>query len=233
MGLCLLVEDPAAYRRRLTAKTSLLAAEHFGNFHQQLGQGLMLNRRQNSETWWAGQKFEPDFKAIRDNLYRAVQFHFLKIYFPQRLPKGSSAAASASISSLMASGGARVLGVDPSKNYTEIAANNAVSGARFAVMPVGAPGGVFISLEPSFFWLSLWLGDADRPFTVFTEYREKRFGVTPSLGQMVAAFYALGFYVSALQSLRPDPGFIRSDPRGWHFAEFPLWHLFELVAKNA
>ncbi len=284
LELCLLVEDKEAYRRRFAAKTSLLDAEHWGNFHQQLGQELMLNRRQNPETWWANQKFEPDFKSIRDNLYRAVQYHFLRGYFPSRFPKGASVVdvgcGVGFYSSLMASGGSRVLGVDPSKNYVDIARKNAAPGARFEVMNVGAeggldgvpaasadfvfmsdallfyfvpaaltqqadiavlladirrilkPGGVFISLEPSFFWLSPWLGDPDRPFTVLTEYREKRFGVTPSLGQMAAAFCDHGFAVSALKELRPDPAFMKTDPRGWHFAEqFPLWHLFELTAK--
>lgn len=97
------------------------------------------------------------------------------------------------------------------------------------------PGGVFISLEPhAAFYLTPWLGAADRPFTVVTEYLHKWFGVVPPLSQMIGALTGAGFAVTALQEIQPASYFADVDPRGFHFArEFPLWQLLELRKLDA
>jgi SAM-dependent methyltransferase len=93
------------------------------------------------------------------------------------------------------------------------------------------PEGRFISMEPHYiFWLRPWLGDADRPFTVLTEYRHKTFGVTPSISELIQAYAAGGFAVLDMRELTPDPAFESVDARAYCFAsQFPLWQLFELV----
>ena len=79
------------------------------------------------------------------------------------------------------------------------------------------------------FWLTPWLGDADRPFTVLSEYRDPRFRVTETISGLIQAFCKGGFAVTWMEELVPDPNFERTDPRAYHFArQFPLWHLFEL-----
>jgi SAM-dependent methyltransferase len=92
------------------------------------------------------------------------------------------------------------------------------------------PGGMFISLEPhAAFYLTPWLGSADRPFTIMTEYLHKWFGVVPPLSQMIRAFAEAGFAVTALEEIGPSDAFKAIDPRGYAFAhEFPLWQFIEL-----
>ena len=92
------------------------------------------------------------------------------------------------------------------------------------------PDGRLICLEPHHvFWLNPWLGDADRPFTILTEYRKSSFRVTGTLSALIQAFAAGGFAVTWMEELYPDPKFESVDPRACRFADqFPLWQLFEL-----
>lgn len=92
------------------------------------------------------------------------------------------------------------------------------------------PAGIFVSLEPhASFYLTPWLGAADRPFTVVTEYLHKHFGVVPPLSKMISAFTEAGLAVTAMQELGPHDYFRNVDVRGYHFAcEFPLWQLLEM-----
>lgn len=92
-------------------------------------------------------------------------------------------------------------------------------------------GSLFVIEPHGVFWLSPWLGEPKRPFTVMTEYARKGFGVTPSLGQMAEAFREAGFLIRRLMELGPsEQETQQGDPRGVGFAtEFPLWWVFELV----
>lgn len=92
------------------------------------------------------------------------------------------------------------------------------------------PSGAFVSMEPhGVFYLAPWLGDADRPFTVVTEYMHRTFGITPSLSALVRALTAGGFALTNLEEIGPGELYEAVDPRGYHFArEFPLWQLLEL-----
>lgn len=278
----LLIDDPNAYRRRFAAKTSVTDGGHFGNFHQQLGAELLLSRRIKPDDWWLNQKFQPDFKGLRDNAYRAVQEHFLRSYFPKRIPKGSSVVdvgcGVGYYSNMLARGGAAVLGVDPNAAFLDIAKREAAENARFELMAPGTPGGLaaipdasadfvfmsdallfyfvaatpsqkadpailladvrrilkpggtFISMEPHYlYWLAPWFGEVDHPFTIQTEYLDKRFGVTPPFSALIQTFCSQGFAVTWMEELRPDPSFQKSDARAYHFGrEFPLWQVFEL-----
>jgi len=84
----LLVEDEVAYRTRFAPKCSLVDGEHFGNFHQQLGQKLFYRDREMSNKWWTQQKFTGDMLNIRNNLYKAVQEYCLRNYFHHKLSTG-------------------------------------------------------------------------------------------------------------------------------------------------
>lgn len=279
---CLLVRDETAYRSRFAAKTSLLDAERFGNFHQQLGQELIVTHRQAPSDWWVHQKFTDDMQQVRNNLYRAVQESFLGDYFARTLGPGDVVVdigcGTGYYSNLMARTGASVLGIDPDAEYIALANRHAAEGARFETVKVSQPGamdsissgsvdyvfmtdallfyfvpidprrvadieilfsdiyrilkpdGAFISVEPHYvFWLLPWLGDADRPFTVISEYIHKTYGVVPSVSQLVQAYAKGGFSVHWMEELLPDPSFESVDKRAYFFAsQFPLWQLFEL-----
>lgn len=281
---CILIKDEASYRARFQPKRNLLDREHFGNFHQQHGQHLMLNRRENPAKWWMHQKFAEDYQSVRaDNLYGGVQWSFLKDFADKRMTPGMKVVdlgcGTGLYSNLFAGCGADVLGLDPSDEYLKIAREHAVKGVSFAKANIGEadglalvpdksvdmvfmsdallfyfvpfypgqkadiqvlladirrilkPGGRFISLEPhAAFFLAPWLGDADRPFTILTEYLHKGFGIVPPFSWLVHAFAQSGFAVADLQEIGPAEYFKGVDTRGYHFArEFPLWQLLELI----
>jgi SAM-dependent methyltransferase len=93
-----------------------------------------------------------------------------------------------------------------------------------------APGGRIVVLEPDgTFWQQPWLGAPDRPFTILTEYRNRRFGVTPTLEEVSRAAEQAGLVIERVRQLVPDE---EGEDRAHRFAaEFPLWWLFELAAR--
>lgn len=280
---CILIADQAAYDDRFGPKANLLDRKRFGNFHQQLGQNLMIDRRMDPDQWWLEQKFEDDFSAIKNNLYGAVQEYFLKDYFARRFHKGHRVldlgCGPGFFSNLAAAQGADVLGLDPNEKFLSIAAENAAPSASFQVAPVGTPealndledasfdfvlmtdallfyfvsadptkkgdldvlladirrilkpGGRFISVEPHYmFWLAPWMGSDDHPFTIFNEYRNRKFAVTPTWADFLSSFATRGWGAVAIEEAKPDPAYKDVDPRAYSFAEeFPLWQLFEFA----
>lgn len=144
LDLCLLVADRDAYAARFDRKDSLLDKEHFGNFHQQLGQHLMLNLRKNPGDWWPRQKFTEDFGAIRPGPYRAVEEAYLDRYFPARMQPGWSVldvgCGTGYFARKIATVGCHVTGLDPNPDYVAIARDGAPTTARFEVAPLGKPG---------------------------------------------------------------------------------------------
>lgn len=94
-----------------------------------------------------------------------------------------------------------------------------------------APGGVIDLLEPNgSFWQRPWLGSERRPFTVLTEYRDRRYGVTPTLEQLSRAAEDAGLLIARIRELVPPAA---THDRGERFAaEFPLWWFFELVPRG-
>lgn len=279
----LLIENEEEYLARFQLKKNVMDRAHFGNYHQQVGQYMLLKERKSPAKFWLEQKFEKDLSAVRsDNLYGAVQAHYLADYFKRKLSQGDTVldvgTGMGIYANLMASAGADVLGIDPSEEYITIARERAVENTRFEVMNIGSKGaldsipdnyadfvfmsdallfyfvpiyperkddirilfddikrvmkdsGTFISLEPNpIFWLTPWLGETNRPFTVVTEYMNKTFGVTPPTCKLIQAFTRNGFVVSHMDELLPDPEFEKVDPKAYHYArEFPEWQLFEL-----
>jgi SAM-dependent methyltransferase len=141
---CILVEDAAEYRSRFTRKDSLLDRHHFGNFHEQLGQHLMLNLRKKPGDWWPRQKFTDDFAAIRPGPYRAIEEAYLDRYFPERLTPGwkviDLGCGTGHFTRKIAAVGCDALGLDPNPDYIAIARGGPATTARFEVAPLGKPG---------------------------------------------------------------------------------------------
>jgi SAM-dependent methyltransferase len=143
----IVVDDEAEYRARFQLKRNLLDKDHFGNFHQQHGQYMMLLKRVNPADWWMKQKFTPDYLSVRsDTLYGAVQARFLESYMAQRIRPGMTVVdlgcGTGIYANLMAKHGASVLGVDPSDEYLAVAKANAAPGTRFENMKIGESGGL-------------------------------------------------------------------------------------------
>lgn len=141
----IVADDESAYRARFAPKRNLADRERFGNFHQRLGQHLLLNRREQPAEWWLKQKFTADQRGVRqDTLYGAVQLPFLRRYFAERLHAGQKAldlgCGNGFYANLMAEHGAEVLGVDPNEQYVAFANSRASKNARFTRAPIGEPG---------------------------------------------------------------------------------------------
>ena len=140
----LLVDDEAAYRARFAPKTSILDGEHLGNFHQQLGQHLWLERREDPDAWWLGQKLTEDLRAVRDGLYASIQARRLERWAAERLRPGDHVVdlgcGTGIYANMMARAGASVLGVDPTERFLAIARETAEPGARFEHLPISEPG---------------------------------------------------------------------------------------------
>jgi SAM-dependent methyltransferase len=278
----LIVDDEAAYIGALARKDSVLDRAHLGNLHDQLGQALIVKERKRPDAWWIDQKFTPDRTDLLPGLYRAVQGYFLDAYIARKFHAGQAVldvgCGIGYYAHRIARQGATVLGVDPSREYIEIARQQH-SGARFEVADIGRtggldlvadhsidvafmsdalllyfvppvrdtapdlrtllddvwrvlrPGGQFVVLEPHYaFFQTPWLGDASRPFTVLTEYTERRFGITGTLAELVQSFARRGFHVTWLEELKPDPAFAAVDARAYEYARaFPQWHLWEFL----
>lgn len=139
-----IIDNEEDYSKKFQNKISLLDIEHFGNFHQQLGQHLMLNKRKNSSEWWVKQKFDDDFISLRNNLYRAIQGNFLKKYFEQKFHSDDKVldlgCGVGYYSNMIAKCGASVLGIDPNEDYIKIAKKNAVHGTKFELLNIGTTG---------------------------------------------------------------------------------------------
>jgi SAM-dependent methyltransferase len=130
---------------RFDFKKSLLDRQHFGTYHQQLGQQLIAIERRDPTAWWLEQKFTPDLSAIRaDNLYGAVQDHFLDQWLPRRIIPGlrvlDLGCGAGTIAQKMARLGASVLGVDPNPEYIRLATERAEGNSSFQVLDLNTPG---------------------------------------------------------------------------------------------
>ena len=140
----LLIDNEERYKKSFAPKATILDSEHFGNFHQQLGQHLILNRRESSEKWWINQKFTEDLSSIRGNLYQAIQAQHLINYFPRKFNRGDHiidiGCGPGFYSNLMAATGASVLGIDPNETYIDIARKNAKENACFEISQIGVSG---------------------------------------------------------------------------------------------
>ncbi|MBF0547087.1 MAG: methyltransferase domain-containing protein [Candidatus Riflebacteria bacterium] len=281
-----LIGDIKLYESRFGLKTNPLDSKHFGNFHQQLGYLLMIDRRIDPTQWWLDQKFTDDRNHLRENLYKSVQGNFLKKFFPENIKAGMKiidiGCGIGFYANRMAEEGASVIGIDPSEKYIGIARNN-TSNVQYYVKPLGKerclefletnsidavfisdsllfyfvpfslkdkpdikllleeisrilkPSGRFWSIEPHYtFWLSPWFGENERPFTILTEYKNRKFLVTPTISDFVSTITANKFVLSIFKEIYAD-GMENGigDKKGINYAsQFPLWHFFEFLPQK-
>ncbi len=90
------------------------------------------------------------------------------------------------------------------------------------------PEGLCVVMQPhGVFWLLPWLGDADQPYTVITEYASRLFSVAPSLADLADAYADAGLAIKRI--FEPlAAGDAPADARAYNFARnFPLWWTFE------
>ncbi|MHA7733147.1 class I SAM-dependent methyltransferase [Nitrosopumilus sp. S6] len=124
----IIIEDYDKYLNRFESKRTLLDGEHFGNFHQQLGQKMLIERKINPDDWWISQKFEQDFSGIKNNLYKSIQENFLEEFFKKKFSEKDTildlGCGIGYYSKLMAKTKAKIIGVDPNKQFIDIAKNN-------------------------------------------------------------------------------------------------------------
>ena len=90
--------------------------------------------------------------------------------------------------------------------------------------------GLFVCCDPHHIFLyQPWLGSKTRPFTVVTEYLERKQHITPTMSWHVQACAKGNFAVTWMEELTPDSAYEKVDPRGYHFAkEFPIWMFYEM-----
>lgn len=143
IDLTILIEDQKAYRKRFKRKLNLLDRHHFGNFHQQLGQHLMIKRREEPTSWWPKQKFTENFKSIRPGPYREIEEKYLDEYFSKCINPDTVVldigCGTGYFTRKIAKATPHVTGLDPNENYIKIAKKGAKTKAAFAVAPLGEP----------------------------------------------------------------------------------------------
>lgn len=141
----MIVTDPNGrpYGEFFAPKTSLIDAKHSGTFHQQLGAELRLRRREDPNTWWHAQKFDPATGRVRENLYKYVQEKFLERYFASLDLKGKTVldfgCGSGMASRRFRALGARVIGVDPDEEFLGRAKASVGEGFTPVLMRLDAP----------------------------------------------------------------------------------------------
>lgn len=280
-----LISNESKYNSIFGHKTSLLDGEHLGNFHQQLGQKLFIERRVDPAKWWVEQKFNKEYN-LNNTLYKAVQGYFLESFFNKKFNDShfiiDIGCGIGYYSKLIGKTGATVQGIDPNEEYVRTAMKDCPENISFKVSNIGIPGaldwiesqsadfifmsdallfyfvppnpnqkqeikvlfsdikrilktgGRFFSMEPhGIFWLKPWLGEEERPFTILTEYNNKRFNVSPNYGEIINAFIDEGFIIRGFKEINVDKEFEKTDRRGTYFAkEYPLWWFFELEPEK-
>jgi len=136
----IIVDDYEKYLEIFQSKISLLDNEHVGNFHQQLGQKMLLEKKINPDDWWISQKFNEDISGIKNNLYKSVQENFLKEFFQSRLSENKTildlGCGIGYYSKLMAKTNANIIGIDPNEQFIKIAKKNNTN-AKFKVSEIG------------------------------------------------------------------------------------------------
>jgi SAM-dependent methyltransferase len=201
---CILIEDKKKYRARFSPKKSLLDTENLGNYHEQLGQHLLTIERTSPSHWWLAQKFNSDRQEIRDdNLYGAVQKSFLMDWLPRKIKNGQKVldlgCGPGVITKMIAQLGANVLGVDPNKDFIELAQKEP-KGARFETRNLDSPNA--LADIPSHSLDIIFMSDA--LLFYFVPYqREKPLSVQSLVEEIRRVLKPSGIFLS----LEPHPVF--------------------------
>lgn len=275
----ILVKD-GTYLQRWGKKQNLFDRVRIGNFHQQIGEHVLLQfKGRSADEWWVYQKFEKGLKEPRKGLYRWAQKKFMTEYFKdlsgqEVLDFGCGVGY---YSRFFADKGATVTGVDPASAFIDMAREHfsgpqtefivqsfeeeqdfkALSGRKFdmiflgdvflyyfepykplAIKPAGLlrqlknllkPGGRICICDPhGCFHLNAWLGK-EHPFLVSTEYRHRRFRVSPNLEEISRAVEDAGLSIRKIRECYADDQ-TSTGQVGAVGREFPLWWFFEVSA---
>lgn len=136
----IIVDDYQKYLEIFQLKRSLLDNDYLGNFHQQLGQKILVEKKINPDDWWISQKFTEDISSIKNNLYKSIQESFLKEFFQRRFSEKHTildlGCGVGYYSKLMAKTGAKVIGVDPNEQFIKIG-NKINCDVEFKVSEIG------------------------------------------------------------------------------------------------
>lgn len=136
----IIVENYQKYLEIFQSKRTLLDNDHVGNFHQQLGQKMLIEKKINPDDWWISQKFNEDISDVKNNLYKSIQENFLKEFFQSRFSEKNTVldlgCGVGYYSKLIAKTKAKVLGIDPNEQFIEIANKNNFD-VEFKVSEIG------------------------------------------------------------------------------------------------
>lgn len=126
------------YRGRFKQKNSILDNINQGDFHQCLAQHLITKLKVKPDEWWLDQKFEKEITGIQNNLYGAVQQNYLKSYLAKVFSKDDMVldigCGPGFYTKMMAATAGKVVGVDPSEMFIEIAKRNAPENCDFRLV---------------------------------------------------------------------------------------------------
>ena len=153
----LIAEDRAAYQAFLQPLTSVLDRSHLGTLHQRVGQYLTIGKRMGAERWqwWHNQKYTADGLALHPGPYKSIQEQFINDYFKGRkltdLQVLDFGCGNGYYSAKLASFGAKVTGIDTSKELIELAAKNHGDKAKFIwIDPAHDPKQLLTTLQQKF-----------------------------------------------------------------------------------
>lgn len=97
-----------------------------------------------------------------------------------------------------------------------------------------SPTGVVYLTEPhGIFWQTPWMGSENRPYTIVTEYLNKKIGVTPTLSELSSFFSESGLSIVEIHEPTPEAASKQAfGERAFGYStEFPLWWTFILTHK--
>ena len=108
--------------------SSPLDMNSIGNFHQRVGQQLLLQRQREPWRAWQNQKFTEDGLSLRPSTYLRIQAPYFEEFFTQQRMDGRRVldfgCGNGYFSACMASRGARVLAMDNSTELLDMARRN-------------------------------------------------------------------------------------------------------------
>lgn len=94
-------------------------------------------------------------------------------------------------------------------------------------------GGEIVIVDPHPLWLTPWMGDENNPVGILTEYRNRRFKVVPSLGEISELFYYNDLNIRRIHELyMPDENENIDKVSSSFMREFPQWWVFELEKRK-
>jgi SAM-dependent methyltransferase len=92
-----------------------------------------------------------------------------------------------------------------------------------------APGGLLLIMDPHPLWFTPWLGSETHPIGVVTEYRHRRFKVSPSLEEVSTVLYKNSLRIRRILEPDIDPAFADIDPQACAWMhEAPQWWFLEV-----